>query len=96
VDSTKSNAPAAAVSAPAAATPATAARSAAPPVIILDMKRMSRKKLRRLRKGRGSAMAEMNEAIDEFRHNGTIAADAQLVIAIVKQKDKRSRSFWSP
>jgi len=64
-------------------------------VIVLDMKRMGRKKLRRLRRGRGKAMDEMSEALDEFRQNGTIAANAQVVIAIVKKKDKRARSIWS-
>lgn len=69
--------------------------SSAPPVIVLDMKSMSRKKLRRLRKGRGKAMVEMSEALDEFRQNGTIAPNAQIVIAIVKRKDKPPRSIWS-
>lgn len=93
MDSTKTSPPVAA-STPTAA-PITSAASSAPPVIVLDMKGMGRKKLRRLRKGRGNAMAEMSEALEEFRQNGTIAPNAQVVIAIVKRKDKRPRSFWS-
>jgi hypothetical protein len=40
-------------------------------------------------------MVEMSEALDEFRQNGTIAPNAQIVIAIVKRKDKPPRSIWS-
>lgn len=94
MESTKTSPPVA--TSTAATTAATTGRaSLAPPVIVLDMKSMSRKKLRRLRKGRGNAMAEMSEALDEFRQNGTIDPNAQVVIAIVKRKDRRPQSIWS-
>jgi hypothetical protein len=90
---TKTTAPAGST----AAATALATTPAAPPAIVIEMKKMGRKKLRALRKGRGVAMIEMNEAIDELRRNGTIAADAQLVIAIVKKKrKKRAAGLFSP
>ena len=63
------------------------------PVMILNLKSMSRKKIKRLRKGKGRAMGKVAATLEEFKANGDVPAGAQVVIAIVKQKKRKKSSF---
>jgi hypothetical protein len=55
-------------------------------LIIADLGSLSRKKIKQLRKGKGRAVEDLSEAINALKQNGTIAASAQVVVAVVKQK----------
>lgn len=59
--------------------------------VIIDLGRHKRKRVRRLRRGRGRLMADVVDAVEDLREAGRIDADAQPVIAIVRQKRRRRR-----
>ena len=59
--------------------------------ILIDLGKQSRKKTRRLRKGKGGLMRDVGECIEELRHEGKISGEAQPVIVVVRQKRRRSQ-----
>jgi hypothetical protein len=64
----------------------------APPVVV-DLGGHRRKRVRQLRRGTGKLMDDVNGALDDLRAAGTIAADVQPVVVIVRQKRRRLRSL---
>ena len=64
-----------------------------PDPILIDLGKQSRKKTRRLRKGRGGLMRDVGECIDELRQEGKINGEAQPVIVVVRQKRRRSSAL---
>lgn len=70
----------------------TAAKEAPPPVVI-DLGKYKRKRVRRLRKGKGRLMDRALDAVDDLRDAGQIAEDAQPVIVVVRQK-RRNKGWW--
>jgi len=63
------------------------------PPIVVDLGKRSRKKIKRLRRGKGPLMSETQGVLAELRQAETIDGDAQVVIVVVKQKNKRSQRF---
>ncbi|MFN0141328.1 MAG: hypothetical protein ACKVQW_14725 [Pyrinomonadaceae bacterium] len=63
------------------------------PAIVLDFGTKSRKKVKRLRKGRGSLMARLNESIEDLKSDETISPSSQVVVVLVKQRNKRRGLF---
>lgn len=61
--------------------------------VVLDLGKKSRKQVRRLRKGKGKLMDKINEVVEELRADGNIAASAQPVIIVVRQRDKKTSLF---
>jgi hypothetical protein len=59
--------------------------------ILVDLGRRRRKQVRRLRKGTGKLMDEINIAIGEIQRTGKIASDAQPIIVIVREKPKAQK-----
>lgn len=59
--------------------------------VIIDLGRHRRKRIKRLRRGRGRLMEDVFDAMEDLRKAGRIDEDAQPVIAIVRQKRKRRR-----
>ncbi|MCB9794623.1 MAG: hypothetical protein H6741_18065 [Alphaproteobacteria bacterium] len=57
-----------------------------PESIILDLGRQSAKKVKKLRRGEGGLYDDVQEAVQELKSAGTIAADAQTVIVVVERK----------
>jgi Family of unknown function (DUF6200) len=70
------------------------AGATAPSPIIIDLGKKSRKKIRRAREGTGELMDEINVTLDELRADGTIKADAQPVLIIVRQKPRKKSFSW--
>ena len=64
----------------------------APPVVV-DLGRHRRKRVRDLRRGKGKLMDDVSSALDELRAAGTIPADAQAVVVVVRQKRRRLRTL---
>lgn len=63
-------------------------------MLVLDLGKMSKKKIKRLRRGEGATLTRLDAALEKFKANGTLDPSAQIVVAVVKQKNKR-KSFFS-
>lgn len=63
-------------------------------LLVLDLGKLSKKKIKRLRRGDGATLMRLDAALQEYKQNGTLDSSAQIVIAVVKQKNKR-KSFFS-
>jgi hypothetical protein len=59
--------------------------TAASPVII-DLGKRKRKQVKKLRRGEGKLLDDVNGAVAELRTAGTLTADAQPVIIVVREK----------
>ena len=75
----------------ATASPNTAAAGPAP--IIIDFGKRKRKTIQRLLRGEGILVDRVEETIAQLRTNGVIAADAQPVIIVVRQRPEPSKFF---
>jgi hypothetical protein len=69
-------------------TAATAAMAEAP--VIIDLGKHKRKQVKKLRRGEGKLLDDVRGAVAELRTAGTLKADAQPVIIVVREK-KRNR-----
>ena len=67
--------------------------SPAAPVVV-DLGRKSRKQVRRLRRGGGGLLDSVLDAVSDLRQSGEIAATAQPVIVVVREKRKRPKSIF--
>ena len=65
-----------------------------PAPIIIDLGKKSRKQVRRAREGTGKLMDQITVMLDELRADGTIKADAQPVLIIVRQKPRKNVLGW--
>ena len=63
----------------------------ASPPIVLDLGKQRRKRVKELRRGGGKLMDEVNASIEELRTAGALAADAQAVVVVVREKRRRTR-----
>jgi hypothetical protein len=63
-------------------------------IIILDFGNQSRKKIRRLRRGKGPLMDDVKEAIQEVEQSGAIPAGSPVVVAVVKQRRRKMFGLW--
>lgn len=61
--------------------------------IIIDLGKHGKKSVRELRKGQGELMADVSRCIEELQAAGTVAAGAQPVVVIVRQRPRR-RAAW--
>ena len=59
--------------------------------VVVDLGKRRKKLVRRLRKGTGKLMDEVQAALGEVKRAGKISANAQPVIVVVTQKPKRQR-----
>ncbi len=76
----------------AKATKKDAGSAASPEPIVIDLGKKSRKQVRKLRKGEaGRLMDRVEEAIEHLRDNNAVAASAQPIVIVIKEKQKRRR-----
>lgn len=64
-----------------------AASSAGGPVIV-KLGKQDRSKIKKLLKGEGNLMHDVEAAIDQLKTAGTISANAQPVIVVVREKPR--------
>lgn len=64
-----------------------AVNAAAAPIVV-DIGKKRKKQIKRLSEGRGPLMDEVNELLAELQANGSIAANVQPVVIVVKRKRK--------
>ena len=70
-----------------------AAASSTPDPIIIDLGRHKRKRIRRLRKGRGPLMARVMDTHAHLASTGVCDESAQPIVIVVREK-KRRRGWW--
>jgi hypothetical protein len=56
--------------------------------VIVKLSRQSRSKIKQLLRGQGTLMSEVQAAIGELKASGTVTADAQPVIVVVREKPR--------
>jgi hypothetical protein len=59
--------------------------------VVLDLGKHRRKQIKRLRRGQGKLMDDINGAIEELRLAGTLGAASQPVVIIVQQKRRKNK-----
>lgn len=58
--------------------------------IIIDLGKKNRKQVRKMAKGKpGRLMDSVEEVIANLRENGTMAADAQPLVIVIRKRSKR-------
>jgi hypothetical protein len=62
--------------------------------VIVKLGKQERSKIKKLLRGQGSLMTEVQATIDELKTSGTISAEAQPVIVVVREK-ARGLSLFS-
>jgi hypothetical protein len=63
--------------------------------IIIDLGKKARKKVKRLRKGRGSLMGKVEETIEALKAQGQIDPKSQPVVVVVRERRRNRRlSPW--
>ncbi|MFN3647976.1 MAG: hypothetical protein ACK47B_00240 [Armatimonadota bacterium] len=62
--------------------------SSAESPILVNLGKQSRSKIKKLKRGEGRLMSEVQTTIEELKRSGVIAADAQPVIVLVKEREK--------
>jgi hypothetical protein len=63
-----------------------------PRPVVIDLGSKKRKQIKKLRKGSGPLMDDVQELLEKLRAAGHLAAGATPVVMVVKQKPRR-RSF---
>jgi len=66
----------------------------APAPVVVDLGKYKRKRVRRLKKGKGRLMERALDVVDDLRDAGQIAEDAQPVIVLVRQKRRSKMKWW--
>jgi hypothetical protein len=70
-------------------------KAAAKAPVIVDLGKKRRKLVKKLRKGSGRLMDQVQGTLQELRNAGTIAASAQPVIVVVRERRRSSRNrIW--
>lgn len=64
-----------------------------PDPLIIDLGKHRRKDVKRLRQGAGPLVDEIASCLSELRQSGQIAADAQPVVIVVREKKKKA-ALW--
>jgi hypothetical protein len=58
-----------------------------PQLVLVDLsRRQTPKQVRRLRKGRGALVTRIDEIVEELVRSGTVKAEAQPVVIVVREK----------
>jgi hypothetical protein len=74
--------------------PAAASHTNTHDPIIVDMGKKKRSEIQLLRKGEGSLVEEVAGCLEELKASGTISAEAQPVVLVVREKRKPKPLFW--
>ena len=72
---------------PTASQPTAPVKETIDPVIV-KLGRQERSRIKKLLRGQGSLMGDVQTAIDQLKTAGTISADAQPVIVVVREKSR--------
>lgn len=70
------------------------ANSMTQPPVIVDLGKQSRKRIKRLRDGRGKLMRNIEEVIGRLRLDGTVKDGAQVVVVVVTKRPRDDVNDW--
>jgi hypothetical protein len=59
------------------------------PTVIIDLGRQTPKRVKKLRKGGGRLMTDVEAAIADLRERGVVAENAQPVVVIVREREEQ-------
>jgi hypothetical protein len=62
-------------------------------ILLIDLGKHSKKQIKRLRRGTGKLIDEVQRCMQELRTNGTVSESAQPVLMLVREKQGRLRLF---
>jgi len=62
-------------------------------ICVLDLGEHNRRRVKRLRRGKGKLMTKVERAIEELQEGGVLSASAQTVIVIVREEMSFSSIF---
>lgn len=69
-----------------------AAASGLPTPTVIDLGKKSRKRVRRLRKGKPSnLMAKVQQVLEQMKEAGAVPASSHAVIVIIRERKRRSK-----
>ena len=57
---------------------------------ILDLGSQKRKKIKKLRKGKGPLLEDIKVAVEDLKAKGMVPADAHTVVVVVREKRRRN------
>lgn len=60
--------------------------------VVVDLGKQKKKQVKKLRKGQGGLMRDVQDVIAELRAAGTIEASSQPVVIVVREKRRRTMS----
>ena len=63
------------------------------PIVVVDLGRRKKKQIKRLRNGHGRLMDRVADTVDQLKADEAIESDAQIVVVVVRQDDKRKGLF---
>ena len=63
------------------------------PIVVVDLGRRKKKQIKRLRSGHGRLMDRVADTVDQLKVDDAIERDAQIVVVVVRQDDKRKGLF---
>jgi hypothetical protein len=69
-------------------------KAAAKSPIIVDLGKKRRKAVKKLRRGTGKLMDEVNVTLQELKNAGTISASSQPVIVVVRERQRSARNIF--
>lgn len=62
--------------------------------LILNFGSRSKRRIKELRRGEGRLLERVNEAVAEFRRDGTLDAASPVVIVVVKERNEESKGLF--
>lgn len=68
-------------------------RSESKSPVVIDLGKHRRKRVKDLRKGTGRLAEEVNSCLAELRLAGTVSANAQTVVVIVRERRRRNKTL---
>ena len=63
--------------------------TAKPGTVIIDLGKKKRSQVRKLRKGHGKLMEDVNELVADMQKDGTVQSKDQQVVVVVREKKRR-------
>jgi hypothetical protein len=73
--------------------PATSATAPQGAITVVDLGRRSKKQIKRLRKGEGRLLDRVEQTVGQLKADKEIDPKSEVVVVVVKQKDKRKGLF---
>jgi len=61
--------------------------------VIVDLGKHRRKQIKRLRRGEGKLMDDVNDTLEEMRTAGTLSPASQPVVIIVRERRRKLKSL---